>query len=62
MCIDIFEESRKSYEILHRKIPFLPSRKEIEKYIHLSSQQFSEKVSNIDKMHEIISDFRKQSS
>ncbi|KAK8842039.1 hypothetical protein M9Y10_026256 [Tritrichomonas musculus] len=60
MCFQIFEESKKSYEILFENIPLLPSAKEIETNLRLATKQFSENVSDLDKIATIISDFKQK--
>lgn len=60
MCIQIHEESRKSYEILHENIPLLPPTKEIEDYLRTSAEQFSTSVSDLDKMKSIVAEFKQQ--
>ena len=60
MCVEIFDSSKDSYEILKRYIPFLPSISEIEEYRQKFFVDFEEDLLNLNNLPDIIQNYKSE--
>ena len=58
MCIEVYEQSKNAYDALYKYMPLLPNSKIIEDKIKSCTQNFSECITDITKIPEIISSYK----
>ena len=62
MCLEVYDSSKESYEILRKYIPILPSCKEIEEYRKTFFTDFQQDLLNIDNLPEIITCYKTENN